>query len=88
MLVMFPNLQRFGIFSNRPTAKRNVLPFQKVPERLSFRLKDIVPFCYLDNHVFMGLTACGQFLLSYTVVYEEDEESAQHYSFTNAYKYK
>lgn len=36
----------------------------------------------------MGLTSCGQFLLSYTVAFEEEEELTQNYSFTNGYKYK
>lgn len=38
----------------------------------------------------MGLTACGQFLMSYTVSFEEEEdELTQNYSFTNnGYKYK
>ena len=36
----------------------------------------------------MGLTACGQFLVSYTVAFEEEEELTQNYSFNNGYKYK
>lgn len=28
-------------------------------------LKDIIPFRYLDDHIFMGLSACGNFLISY-----------------------
>lgn len=36
----------------------------------------------------MGLTSCGQFLLSYTVNYEEDDENTENYNFANGYKYK
>lgn len=59
-----------------------------MPERLRYCLRDILPFCYLEHHVFMGLTACGQFLVSYTVAFEEEEELTQNYSFNNGYKYK
>ncbi|GAB0087464.1 uncharacterized protein DMENIID0001_017690 [Sergentomyia squamirostris] len=63
-----------------------VLPFKQVPSRLAFHLKEIIPYCYLDGHVFMGLSACGQFLLSYKVSY--DEESINHYNFSAPYKYE
>lgn len=81
--------QQFGAFNSRQNGKSDELPFLKIPERLRFCLRDIVPYCYLDDHVFMGLTSCGQFLLSYTVAFEEeDEELTQNYSFNNGYKYK
>lgn len=40
--------------------------FEKIPPRLRFCLMDIVPMSYLREHVFMGLSQCGQFLLSFT----------------------
>lgn len=32
---------------------------------LKICLKDIIPFRYLNDHIFMGLSACGNFLISY-----------------------
>ncbi|XP_050676004.1 uncharacterized protein LOC126972951 isoform X2 [Leptidea sinapis] len=40
--------------------------FDKIPPRLRFCLMDIVPMQYFGNHVFMGFSQCGQFLLSFT----------------------
>ncbi len=41
--------------------------FTRLPARLAFCLKDAVPPSAIEaGHVFMGFTACGQFLLSYT----------------------
>lgn len=81
------NREHYGKFSSRLNSKSDEMPFQKIPERLRFCLRDVVPYCYLDSHVFMGLTICGQFLLSYTVVSEEDFELTQN-EFNNGYKYK
>uniref|UniRef100_W8C9T5 DDB1-and CUL4-associated factor 15 n=1 Tax=Ceratitis capitata TaxID=7213 RepID=W8C9T5_CERCA len=60
--------------------------FDQVPNRLRFCLKDIVPKCFLQGHMFMGLSACGQFLLSYKVCCN-DNIMANHYSFGYGYKY-
>ena len=60
------SLQTFGHFTSKFKRRKDELPFKKIPERLSFCLKDLIPYCYLDDHIFMGLTSCGQFLLSYT----------------------
>ncbi|XP_017472984.1 PREDICTED: uncharacterized protein LOC108363958 [Rhagoletis zephyria] len=60
--------------------------FDQVPNRLKFCLKDIVPNCFLQGHMFMGLSACGQFLLSYKVCCN-DNMVASHYSFSYGYKY-
>ncbi|XP_055678526.1 uncharacterized protein LOC129787187 [Lutzomyia longipalpis] len=80
------NRERTGYLSSNARNLAMELPFKQVPARLSFHLKEIVPYCYLDGHVFMGLSACGQFLLSYKVSY--DEESINHYNFSSPYKYE
>ncbi|XP_054747799.1 uncharacterized protein LOC129253450 [Anastrepha obliqua] len=81
------NRERTGNFTCR---KRLVQAperaFDQVPNRLRFCLKDIVPNCFLQGHMFMGLSACGQFLLSYKVCCN-DNMIANHYSFSNGYKY-
>uniref|UniRef100_A0A182NG50 DDB1- and CUL4-associated factor 15 WD40 repeat-containing domain-containing protein n=1 Tax=Anopheles dirus TaxID=7168 RepID=A0A182NG50_9DIPT len=61
-------------------------PFQEVPEQLQFCLKSIVPYCYLNGHIFMGLTSCGQFLLSYKLSYELDEVFANDFSSLHKYE--
>lgn len=83
-------LQHFGKFNSHWNGRSDELPFKSIPDRLRFCLRDIVPYCHLQNHVFMGLTVCGQFLMSFTVSFEEgeEEELTQNYSFTNGYKYK
>lgn len=39
------------------------------------------------RHVFMGLTICGQFMLSYKIISDEDS-ALNNYSFTSTYKYE
>ncbi|XP_059610811.1 uncharacterized protein LOC132257797 [Phlebotomus argentipes] len=80
------NRERTGCFSSNGRKIAKEPPFKHVPNRLAFHLKEIVPYCYLDDHVFMGLSACGQFLLSYKLSY--DEESINHYNFSAPYKYE
>ncbi|XP_026476124.1 uncharacterized protein LOC113381412 [Ctenocephalides felis] len=63
------NRQMFGEFSVHRGVKYEA-PFMEIPDHLRFCLKtEILPTEILDNHVYMGLTACGQFLLSYTEVW-------------------
>lgn len=56
------NRERSSFF-NFPNLKSHSDPYKEVPSALSFCLKDIVPICYLESHIFMGLTSCGQFLI-------------------------
>lgn len=65
ILVKLIHRQRSGYFSNHFKKKTRQLPFPVVPIQLSYCLKDIIPCCYLEGHIFMGLSACGQFLISY-----------------------
>ncbi|XP_037027294.1 uncharacterized protein LOC119068035 isoform X2 [Bradysia coprophila] len=81
------NREQTGVFSNHQRIKSKQQAYSTVPNRLSFRLKDIVPYCYLKGHVFMGLTACGQFLLSYKVTFDA-EQSVNTYNFFETYKYE
>lgn len=86
----FP-FQHFGKFNHRAAGKCDELPFKVIPDRLRFCLRDVLPFCYLQDHVFMGMTVCGQFVMSFTVVFDEDEAEegiTANYSFANGYKYK
>lgn len=86
VLLKLMNQERTGYFSKNSLYKVKQPAFHQVPSRLSFCLKEIVPYCYLQGHVFMGLTVCGQFLLSYKMTC--NEESTNEYSFTTAYKYE
>lgn len=52
---------------------------------LKFCLKDIIPFRYLNDHIFMGLSACGNFLISYKRICCESESN---YDFNSGYKYE
>ncbi|XP_075150533.1 uncharacterized protein LOC142224635 [Haematobia irritans] len=61
--------------------------FSAVPKRLRFCFKDLVPLNFLQGHMFMGLSACGQFLLSYKVCSSESAANSSHYPFTIGYKY-
>ncbi|XP_059052409.1 uncharacterized protein LOC131846994 [Achroia grisella] len=59
------NREIFGSTS-RKSNDRNRKMFERIPPRLRFCLMDIVPMSYLREHVFMGFSQCGQFLLSFT----------------------
>ncbi|XP_046960748.1 uncharacterized protein LOC124530572 [Vanessa cardui] len=59
------NREIFGSTSKKPNEKSKRV-FDKIPPRLRFCLMDIVPIQYLREHVFMGFSQCGQFLLSFT----------------------
>ncbi|CAH0729025.1 unnamed protein product, partial [Brenthis ino] len=59
------NREIFGSTSRKSNEKSRKI-FDKIPPRLRFCLMDIVPIQYLTEHVFMGFSQCGQFLLSFT----------------------
>ncbi|XP_058811749.1 uncharacterized protein LOC131676608 [Topomyia yanbarensis] len=89
ILLKVLNREHCGYFSTGLNQRSHRAAFRQVPEHLSFCLKEIVPYCYLKGHVFMGLSACGQFLLSYKVAYEIDEETTDEYNyFSSNYKYE
>lgn len=56
--------------------------FSSIPRRLIFRLADTIP--NLENHILMGVTRCGQLLLTYT--YSVDTSSD--YSPNMIYRYR
>nr|XP_014092377.1 uncharacterized protein LOC106618959 [Bactrocera oleae] len=81
------NRERTDNFSGRTRSDHaQQRAYEQVPNRLRFCLKDIVPKCFLQGHMFMGLSACGQFLLSYKVCCN-DNMMTNHYSFGYGYKY-
>lgn len=88
VLLKVLNREHSGVFAGGLTARSRELPFREVPEHLHFCLKEIVPYCYLQGHVFMGLTACGQFLISYKTSYDYDEVVMSEYNFSSNYKYE
>ncbi|XP_055617132.1 uncharacterized protein LOC129762672 [Toxorhynchites rutilus septentrionalis] len=88
VLLKVLNRQHSGFFSSGLNKRSHQAAFREVPEHLSFCLKEIVPYCYLQGHVFMGLSACGQFLISYKVSYDYDEVVANEYNFSSNYKYE
>ncbi|RVE47247.1 hypothetical protein evm_008115 [Chilo suppressalis] len=59
------NREVFECTSRKQYEKSKKL-FDRIPPRLRFCLMDIVPMSYLREHVFMGFSQCGQFLLSFT----------------------
>ncbi|KAJ2946846.1 hypothetical protein O0L34_g16175 [Tuta absoluta] len=59
------NRELYGSTSRKPNERTRKM-FERIPPRLRFCLMDIVPRSYLRGHVFMGLSQCGQFLLSFT----------------------
>ncbi|XP_039445838.1 uncharacterized protein LOC120425387 [Culex pipiens pallens] len=88
VLLKVLNREHSGVFAGGLTRKSRELPFREVPEHLHFCLKEIVPYCYLQGHVFMGLTACGQFLISYKASCDYDEVITSEYNFSSNYKYE
>ncbi|XP_033149078.1 uncharacterized protein LOC117134687 isoform X2 [Drosophila busckii] len=78
--------ERTGFFSGKSRSSRiQELPYERVPNRLKIYLKDTLNNIG-EGHVFMGLTACGQYMISYRVVCN-DNTSLNHYSFNVGYKY-
>ncbi|XP_072941142.1 uncharacterized protein [Epargyreus clarus] len=59
------NREIYGCTSRRSSDRSRKI-FERIPPRLRFCLMDIVPITYLREHVFMGFSQCGQFLLSFT----------------------
>ncbi|XP_065079248.1 uncharacterized protein LOC135702160 [Ochlerotatus camptorhynchus] len=88
VLLKVLNREHCGYFSTGLNKRSHREAFREVPEHLSFCLKEIVPYCYLQGHVFMGLSACGQFLLSYKASYDYDELITNEYNFSSNYKYE
>lgn len=84
ILLNFVNRSMTGYFNYSLTKKYNVHDFNHISSDLRFCLKDIIPFCYLENQVFMGLSLCGNFLLSYKRCCENSES----YDFNAGYKYE
>ncbi|KFB36471.1 AGAP004062-PA-like protein [Anopheles sinensis] len=82
------NREHSGFLATRLNRRSHQEAFQEVPEHLQFCLKDIVPYCYLHGHVFMGLTSCGQFLLSYKVYCDPEEGFANGFNFSATNKYE
>ena len=68
--------------SGNGIGKRNERLFSRLPARLAFCLKDVVPFSAIEaGHVFIGFSSCGQFLLSYTQSCNDNDNdlTAYHY---------
>jgi DDB1- and CUL4-associated factor 15 len=66
ILLKLTNRSRFGFFNNSINKKSNDRTIKHIPPEMRFCLKDIVPFCYLTNQIYMGLSYCGNFLISYS----------------------
>ena len=55
--------------------EQKVRPFTRLPGRLAFCLRDVVPLSALEaGHIFLGFSKCGQFLLSYTQSHAENAD--------------
>lgn len=46
------NRQNTGYFSNTQQKRSHENAFKEIPRQLSFCLKDIVPYCYLEGYVY------------------------------------
>lgn len=77
------NRAQSGFFNSSINEKSNDKLFAQIPPELKFCLKDIVPFCFLAEHVFMGLSLCGTFLISYHRSCESES-----FDFNSGYKYE
>ncbi|KAH8307564.1 hypothetical protein KR044_003005 [Drosophila immigrans] len=87
LVQMLFDRERTGFFSGLSRAgQKQKLPYEKVPNRLKLYLKDVLASNAVEGHIFMGLTACGQYMISHRVVCN-DNTSLNHYSFNVGYKY-
>lgn len=78
------NRSATGYFNSTATHKSHQKSFTH-ESALKFCLKDIIPYGNLNDHIFMGLSACGNFLISYKRISCENENS---YDFNTGYKYE
>jgi DDB1- and CUL4-associated factor 15 len=86
ILTKILNREKSGFFNCSANAKSNSQIFSN-ESVLKFCLKDIIPFRYLNDHIFMGLSSCGNFLISYKRISCENE-STLNYDFNSGYKYE
>ncbi|EDV93113.1 uncharacterized protein LOC6564021 [Drosophila grimshawi] len=87
LMQMLYDRERTGFFSGRSQAgQKQKLPYDRVPNRLKLYLKDVLASNAMEGHIFMGLTACGQYMISHRVECN-DNTSLNHYSFNVGYKY-
>ncbi|KAH8359471.1 hypothetical protein KR093_006955 [Drosophila rubida] len=87
LVQMLFDRERTGYFSGLSRAgQKQKLPYEEVPNRLKLYLKDVLASNAVEGHIFMGLTACGQYMISHRVVCN-DNTSLNHYSFNVGYKY-
>lgn len=77
------NRNHSGFFNFFIYKNSNDKIFKQIPSELKFCLKDIVPFCYLADHMFMGLSLCGNFLISYRRTCESES-----FDFNSGFKYE
>ncbi|KAH9488301.1 hypothetical protein Btru_066899 [Bulinus truncatus] len=64
---------RFSLRSAHPQGKI----FSKIPGRMCYRLKYLVPSCILDEgYVFLGFSKSGHFVISYSLQIDADVHSA------------
>lgn len=80
------NRQSSGFFNESIAHKSNQQSFGH-EHVLKFCLKEIIPFRYINDHIFMGLSSCGNFLISYKRICCESEGSIS-YDFNSGYKYE
>lgn len=80
------NRSSSGFFNQSIHNKSNQTSFITEPA-LKFCLKDIIRYKNVNDHIFMGLTYCGNFLISYRRSCCESE-STINYDFNSGYKYQ
>lgn len=85
ILMKILNRSTTGFFNASLGSKSNQKTFTQ--PTLKFCLRDIIPYRFINDHIFMGLSACGNFLISYKRVCCESETSIN-YDFNCGYKYE
>jgi DDB1- and CUL4-associated factor 15 len=64
ILMKILNRESTGFFNQSQRSRCNNKELNR-DTTLKICLKDIIPFRYLNDHIFMGLSSCGNFLISY-----------------------
>lgn len=82
------NREISGSFKNNVTAFSNTakLLFGEIPSRLRFHLKTVIED--IGNHILMGMTQCGQFILTYTFTMDHTQTNNRFIYGSSCFKYQ
>ncbi|XKL62715.1 hypothetical protein PGB90_002548 [Kerria lacca] len=82
------NREVLGTFDKNVTAPNNKakLLFGDIPPRLRFHLKSVIED--MGNHILMGMTQCGQFMLTYTFTMDHAQTNNRFIYGSSCFKYQ